>query len=422
VTAALFGTFNARHAANALLAGDLRRAGIEVRLCHEPLWEETRDKDASYFGAASLLRLGARYARLVPRLVRRFRDVAADADVLIAGFNGQLDVLLLRRLAGTRPIVFVPLVTVTETLVDDRHRFRDGSPPARLAALLDRASLAAADLVVLDTAAHLDWVARRFAVPRDRMAVHHLGAEAAFAASEVRDGERGSPQGRPADGASSTGRPAEGTSSRDCPAAGRRLRVLFYGQYLPLHGADVIARAARLLGPDAGVEIEFVGTGPERAACDRLTAGLAHVKRTDWVPYDALPRRIAGADVVLGIFGTSQKARFVIPNKVYQAAQVGRPIVTADTPAVREVFAPGESIVAIPPDPPSLARALAGLARDPVLRRRLGDGARHAVETAAAAEVRSARIAAALEAVVARVRRDPGVPGNAPHGAAAGRA
>src|SRR5690606_4177527 len=49
VIALLFGTYNSRHAANSLLASDLRAAGFEVRECHEPLWEATRDKDAPYF-------------------------------------------------------------------------------------------------------------------------------------------------------------------------------------------------------------------------------------------------------------------------------------------------------------------------------------------------------------------------------------
>jgi hypothetical protein len=47
--------------------------------------------------------------------------------------------------------------------------------------------------------------------------------------------------------------------------------------------------------------------------------------------------------VVLGIFGAGRKAAMVVPNKVYQAAAVGRPLVTRDGPALREVLTPASS-------------------------------------------------------------------------------
>jgi glycosyltransferase involved in cell wall biosynthesis len=92
----------------------------------------------------------------------------------------------------------------------------------------------------------------------------------------------------------------------------------------------------------------------------------------------------------------------VIPNKVYQAAAVGSAIVTADTPAIREVFVPGESVHAIEPTPRALADALLALARDPEQRARLARGAREAVLRVAAADVRATRLRDALAMLVPR--------------------
>lgn len=371
--AVFFGTFNATHAANALLADDLRRAGIELRSCHEPLWEETRVKHASYFAPAALARLGARWVGAMWRLSRRFPTEARGASIVVAGFNGQLDVLLARALARGRRVLFAPLVTITETLVDDRAQYRAGSPVGRLFALLDRWSLRAADVVLADTAAHADYLVRRLGISPERVAVHHLGAEALFSAPTE---ERG--------GADST-----------C-----RLRVLGYGSYLPLHGYDVVAEAARLLSPDEGILLELIGRGPERARIDALCDGLPHVRRRDWLAYEELPAKIASADVVLGVFGSSEKARMVVPNKVYQAAQVGRPIVTADTPAIREVFRPDESIVAIEPSPQVLARTLRELAdAPPEAREALGSAGRLAAARVAGPDVRARRLAGILGAL-----------------------
>ncbi len=367
--AVLFGTFNAKHAASALLAGDLRRAGVELRSCHEALWEETRDKHASYFAPGALLGLAFRWAAAMARLAWRFRRVAVGADLLVAGFNGQLDVLLARRLARGRRVLFAPLVTITETLVDDRRRYTRGSLLGRLLAWIDRRSLGAADLVVVDTEAHGAYVRERFGIPRSRILVQYLGAEDLFAPAET-----------------------------DPPPLSGVLRVLGYGSYLPLHGYDVVAAAAALISADEGIVFDLIGSGPERESCERSMRGLSHVRLHDWAAYEELPQWIRNADVVLGIFGSSVKANMVIPNKVYQAAQVGRTIVTADTTAIREVFSPGQSIVAVAPEPEALAGALRSLAADPERRRKLGAAAREAALRSAGPDVRAGRLRAVLDA------------------------
>ncbi|HEY8515145.1 MAG TPA: glycosyltransferase [Candidatus Binatia bacterium] len=379
--ALLFGTYNSRHAANSLLASDLRAAGFEVRECHEPLWEATRDKDAPYFAPLGLARLALRYLAAAARLARRFPASARGASLVVAGFNGQLDVLLARALAGGRRVLFAPLVTVSETLIDDRATYRDGTLAGRLLRALDRRTLAAADVVLIDTAAHRDYLIARLGAEPARVVVQYLGAEPAFAAAEAAGDAAGE---------------ADVANATDVASAARPLRVLGYSQYLPLHGNEVIAQAARLLTDDPSIAFELVGTGPERARVEPLLRALPNVTLVDWVPYEELPARIAAADVALGVFGTTDKARMVIPNKVYQAAQVGRAIVTADTPAIREVFVHGESAWLVPPEPRALADALLRLARDPDLRARLGRGARSAVERAAGPAVRAERLRAAL--------------------------
>jgi glycosyltransferase involved in cell wall biosynthesis len=389
VIAVLFGTYNSAHAANVLLAGDLERGGIEVRACHEPLWEETRDKHDSYFAPRALLHLGLRWLRAASRLARAYRRDGERADLLVVGFNGQLDLLLARLLRRRRAVLFAPLVTVTETLIDDRGTYRPGSMVARLLAALDRVCLRLADLVVIDTAAHRDYLCDRLGTPHERVLVQYLGAEEAFASC-------------PAGVAPSVDEPA--TVSPAAPSRARPVQVLFYCTYVPLHGARVVAEALRTLSPEDGIEVTLIGSGPERAACEALVRSLPWVRMEDWVAYVGLPARIRRADVVLGIFGASVKARMVIPNKVYQAAQVGRAIVTADTPAIREVFRPGESIWAIAPEPEALASALRELARDAALRARLGDAARADVAAAAGPAVRAERLRTAVTSMVERTR------------------
>ena len=70
IRACLFGAYNATHPATRSLTAALAAAGCEVRECHEALWERTRDKMATYFGARSLFRHALEYGRVAARLIR----------------------------------------------------------------------------------------------------------------------------------------------------------------------------------------------------------------------------------------------------------------------------------------------------------------------------------------------------------------
>jgi glycosyltransferase involved in cell wall biosynthesis len=365
-----FGTYNREHTDTRLLVQACRAAGVEVVECHRPLWEQTRDKLAAYFGARSLLGLLRAYARQALALGRARRAIG-PVPLYVVGFSGQLDCLLLRWLLRRHPtpIVFAPLVTLTETLVDDRGVFGTGSLRARLARALDRASLCAATRVVIDADAHRQYLIRTFGLPAERVSTWHLGADASVFKPLPPPGRRG------------------------------RIRVLFYGTFLPLHGVRTILAAAALLRDEPDIQFEMIGTGPEHAASVAYArhAGLAHVDFRDWVPYAGLGDVVAAADVCLGVFGVTPKVQMVIPNKVFQAAMVGRPVITADTPAVREVFTHGETAWLCPAgDADALAHGIKLLCADAALRQRLGAQAAALMAERFSAAAQGRRLAAVL--------------------------
>lgn len=370
------GTYERDYPRNALTIAALRRAGFDVEEIHVPVFERTRDKTGGFLRPGSLVRLGARlvlaYTRLALRLIRRL----PHADAAIFGYIGQGDVLALApltRLRG-RPVVFNPLVTLTDTLVEDRELVRAGTLPARAIAALDWAALRCADLILVDTPQNADYLVSRFGVSPARVAVVPVGADdRLFQPREM----AGTPAGP--------------------------LRVLFYGKYTPLHGVPTIVEAAaRLRGED--VRFEMIGVGQlaaeTRALAERL--GLDSIDFHDWVPFAELPERIAAADVVLGIFGDTDKAARVVPNKVFQAMAMGAAIVTRDSPAVREVLQHDVSALLVPPaDPEALADAIRTL-RDPGRRRTIGAGARAAFLATGSIDALADRLRAVLRPVLAQ--------------------
>jgi glycosyltransferase involved in cell wall biosynthesis len=316
----------------------LRGAGVEVVEVHAPVWDDVRHGWNS--GARSAARLAGAEARL---LLRR----APEADALVVGYPGHFDLLAARRAARGRPIVFNPLVSLADTFVSDRGRFRPGSPFARFLERVDRRAFAAADLVVADTEEHAHFFAQITDTPIE---VCYVGAEERVFTPGWRLEEP--------------------------------FTALFVGKLIPLQGVDVVLEAARL-APE--LRFNVIGSGQLEALLERRPPNVEH---TPWVEYERLPDELHKAGCALGIFGTSTKAARVIPNKAFQALACATPLVTADTRAARELLADGESALLVPAgDPAALADALRRLAANEALRRTLSTGGRAAYERRASEPV-----------------------------------
>jgi glycosyltransferase involved in cell wall biosynthesis len=336
---AYFGTYERAYPRNAQVISCLRRVDVEVDEVQTSVWEGGRHRwDAGLLTAARLA-----YAE--GRLLRR--TVPNDCDAVIVGYPGHFDLPAARRAARGRPILFNPLVSLADTFVGDRRRFRRGSLAARALELVDRRAFASADLVVADTHAHASFLAALTETPVE---VCFVGAEDAV----FRPGW--DPQ--------------------------EPFTVLFVGKLIPLHGVNVVLEAARIASE---LRFRIVGSGQlERLLADRP----ANVEHVPWIDYDRLPKELHHAGCALGIFGTTAKTQRVIPNKAFQALACGAPLVTADTPAARELLTDEEDALLIPTgDPSALATELRRLASDEVLRRRIASGGRATYERRASEAV-----------------------------------
>lgn len=337
-----FGTYERDYPRNAQVISCLRGAGVEVVEHHVPVWEGQEHKFAPGVGSA------ARLARAELKLMRR---PSVDFDVLVVGYPGHLDMRAARRAAQGRPVVFNPLVSLEDTIVGDRALVSPSSVKARAIRRIDRSAFRAADLVVADTETHARYFTDRFGLRSERVAVCYVGAE---------------------DRLFTPGQPA-GDSG---------FHALFVGKLIPLHGLETILEAAALC-PD--VEFKIVGTGQLEST---LASRPKNVRWEPWVEYEQLPYLYRSAGCALGIFGTSDKATRVIPNKAFQAIACGAPLVTADTPAARELLEDGRNALLVPAGKPdALAAAVTQLAADQSLRASIGSAGRATYEIHASERV-----------------------------------
>jgi glycosyltransferase involved in cell wall biosynthesis len=188
--------------------------------------------------------------------------------------------------------------------------------------------------VLADTPSHADYFVRSTGISTERVQVLGLGAQ------------------------EDVFRPQPGVA----PIPGL---VAFHGTFIPLQGLPTIIRAAKLL-EGTGIRFRIVGDGQERPTIDKLVAelGASNVELPGRVPREQVPHEIAAASLCLGIFGTSDKAGRVVPNKLFECLAVGRPVLTADTPAIRGAFS-GEVETVPPGDPEALAAKIENLLASP---------------------------------------------------------
>ena len=91
----------------------------------------------------------------------------------------------------------------------------------------------------------------------------------------------------------------------------------------------------------------------------------------------------------------------MIPNKAFQAIACATPLVTADTPAARELLTDGVDALLVPQgDPDALATAVRRLAAEPELAAGIGGGGRSTYETRASEAVLGSRWRDLLERAI----------------------
>ncbi len=357
----------------------LRRRGVEVVRLLCPLFDSHADKLAVAGGSiGAVARVAPRLCRVYARLARAYRSVGAHDAVLVGGM-GHLDLLWLRRLRAKRTsILFDPFVGLHDTIVDDRGLASRGSLRARACLALDRTACKGADRILVDTEAMATHLAAQVGLPRARFRVVYQGQD------------------------DRVFRPVDRSSDGD-----GRLDVVFAGTYVPLQGAETIVRAAAAL-PD-GIRITMIGDGQARAEAEHLAArlGVTNVRfETEWLDTAALAARLARADVCLGIFGTTDKASRVVPLKAVAALAVGRPLVTRDSPAAREVLRDRvDCRLVAAGDADALAGVLRELAADRAGADRLGVAGRATFERALSPDAIGGAVASIVEEVVGTERR-----------------
>lgn len=308
-----------------------KRLFQQVEECHESVWDGIEDK-SQVKGILPKARLAAKWLFAYPRLILRYLRLPSH-ELVIIPYMGQLDILILYPFAKLRgaTICWDIFLSLYDTIVIDRRLARRGGLASGLLYAWEWLATRLADILIIDTKEHARYIETLFRLPHKQVSSLWTGVETdSFAHAR--------------------------TTLISNKNPGDKIRVLYYGQFIPLHGLDTIIAAADLIERERNVVCEWIliGKGQLQDEIDKEIDNLQlqSILRIDWVDYSELADWISKADLCLGIFGSSGKAMRVVPNKIYQILAAGRPLVTADSPAIREVFSESTWIKLVKPGDP----------------------------------------------------------------------
>ncbi|MBD3311258.1 MAG: glycosyltransferase [Candidatus Magasanikbacteria bacterium] len=126
-----------------------------------------------------------------------------------------------------------------------------------------------------------------------------------------------------------------------------KFNIFFYGCYIPLQGIEYIVKAAKILEKEKLMNFVLLGAGQTRkeinALCEKLQS--KNITFIDRVPYEDLIKYINASDVCLGIFGDTDKAMRVVPNKVLEYGACKKIVVTGRNKAMERYFEDGRDLL-----------------------------------------------------------------------------
>ena len=325
-----FGNFNPNYSRNRVIIRGLKENGVEILFANTSLrgWRGLADLGKKYFSLKS-----------------RF-------DAVLVGYSDSRFMVPFIKLISDKKIIWDAFYSIYDSWVFDRKLVKPGSLKARYYWLSDWLSCKLADKILLDTNANIEYFKETFNVDVSKFTRVFVGTDDNIFKPEliIKNNEK--------------------------------FIVHFHGNFIPLQGIEYIIKAAGILIDDS-IHFQIIGQGQEYKKIKKIAEDLylKNITWTDRVDYKELPNYINRADICLGGFGDTHKAKTVSMNKLFEYLACGKAIITGDSLASREILTDGDTAILCPrANPGEIANKIIQLKIDSVLLRKLSLNARKLFE------------------------------------------
>ncbi|MBD3203670.1 glycosyltransferase [Candidatus Woesearchaeota archaeon] len=335
-----FGTWEKNYSRNKIIIDGLKKAGADIKLYHvKTVWNTKLHKTN-----LSKAKIVIDFFKAYFLMIRNFFKIK-DYDFLIVGYPGWFDMPLawfLNKIKGKK-LVFDSYFSIYDSIVNDRKSAKKGSLKAKLLFFVDKTACRMADIILLDTKEHIKYFSNEFKIKKNKFIRVFIGADDKI------------------------------FFPRKNMKKSKKFKVIFHGKFIPLQGVPFIIKAAKLL-EDENIEFDIIGGGQLEKDMKKLNRKLDvnNVSFLGFIDINKLPDYLAKADIGLGIFGDTKKAKRVIPNKAFEILAMKIPLLTGDSAAAVEVLEDKKHCVLCKmADPKAIADSILLLKKDKNLRKKI---------------------------------------------------
>src|SRR3989344_567879 len=343
----MFGTYDKNYTSNKLILQGLRENQIEILEINAHTAVTRLDKKQEMSWYQLLKRILVKY-RILIEILKNWQKIRT-VDVIYVGYPGHFDVLLAYPLAKlfSKKLVFNPLLIFYTGFSEEQGILKKKSLLAQIIKMGETLIYNLCDLVFADTPFQKEYLIRDFSVPEKKLRVLPIGADDRYY------------QYTPYTNLS------------------KKINVVYYGLYSPIHGVEYIIAAADILKTDPDIKFTMVGNRGHTFDVNLAKANELRFTNAKFyydLPLEKHPPLIQEADMFLGFLQKHPSVDRVIPNKIYQGLALGKVVLTADAPVVRSLFTHKKNMYfCIPGSTDALVKAILELKNNPKLRQEIAE-------------------------------------------------
>lgn len=326
-----------------MMIDGLRRLGVEVIICHEPLWRNIDDRVTIASGGWNSIRFLFRVISTYSKLLSRYVKVGAY-DVMFLGYPAHYDVLLAWILAKIKrkPLCWDILMSIYQVAIE-RKLDRISPGTILLIKIIERYASRLPDMLFLESEEYIEWYTKTHDLSRKKFRKLPMGVD------------------------TDKYHPIEKVVGNS------KFTILYYGSFIPNHGVQLMAEAASQFSNHSNILFNFIGTGPEYGIIKKWIDDkhINNVHLLGWVDDETLLSNISQADMCMGVFGITPQSHMTIQHKILECLAMKKPVISGESALMKRTFTHKENIYLCERNVTGLVNGLIELINDSNLRKKI---------------------------------------------------
>ena len=342
-----FGTYDKTYTSNKFFLQALKENNVSVLEinAHTEVTKLTTTSEMSWL---QIIKRMLRKYRIFSEIIKHCKELK-NVDVIYVGYPGHVDVFLAYIVAKIfrKKLVFNPLLLIYVGFSEEQSILNKKSLLGKVIKTGETLAYKLCDIVFADTPYQEKFLKEDFGINQKKLRVLPIGADNTFY-----------------------------KYTPITTNVSKKLTVVYYGLYSPIHGVQYLVDAANILKDDKDISFIFIGQGNtfEKNYSRAQQLKLTNITFIHDVPQSEHPQYMEKADVFLGFLAKHPSVKRVIANKIYQGMALGKVVLTADAAVARSVFSHKENMYLVKPaDPKAIVRALIELKSNPALRIKIAE-------------------------------------------------